>query len=137
MKVLSSCWLLVVGCWMFACSQNDNKLTQYTRQGEELYLKRCANCHQADGKGLGLVYPPVDQSDFIDNNLEKVICLIEYGTSGEMLVNGKPFNKPMPGVPTLTDLEIAEIATFLYNSWGRSKGIVEVKRVTKILEECK
>jgi cytochrome c551 len=123
-------------CLLFSCSQQDNKLTQYTRQGEELYLKHCSNCHQANGKGLGLVYPPVDVSDFIDKNLEKTICLIEYGTSGEMIVNDKSYNKPMPGVPTLTDLEIAEIATYLYNSWGRSKGIVEVKQVTKILEEC-
>ena len=115
----------------------DNKLTQYTRQGEELYLKHCSNCHQANGKGLGLVYPPVDVSDFIDSNFQKTICLIEYGTSGEMLVNGKSYNKPMPGVPTLTDLEIAEIATYLYNSWGRSKGLVEIKTVTKILEECR
>jgi len=130
--------LLTAYCLLFAsCSSQDNKLTQYTRQGEELYLKHCSNCHQANGKGLGLVYPPVDASDFIDNNFEKTICLIEYGTSGELLVNGKSFNKPMPGVPTLTDLEIAEIATYLYNSWGRSKGIVEVKQVTKILEGCK
>jgi cytochrome c551 len=135
-RVLNSGHVLLVSCWLLACSQQDNKLTQYTRQGEELYLKHCSNCHQANGKGLGLVYPPVDQSDFIENNLEETICLIKYGTFGEMLVNGKFYNKPMPGVPTLTDLEIAEIATYLNNSWGRSKGIVEVKAVTKILEEC-
>jgi cytochrome c551 len=132
-----NCLLLFAYCLLSSCSQQDNKLTQYTRQGEELYIKHCSNCHQRDGKGLGLVYPPVDVSDFIDNNFQKTICLIEYGTSGEMLVNGKSFNKPMPGVPTLTDLEIAEIATYLYNSWGRSKGIIEVKQVTKILEECR
>jgi cytochrome c551 len=137
MKVLSRCWLLILCCWLLACSQQDNKLTQYTRQGEELYLKHCSNCHQANGKGLGLVYPPVDVSDFVDNNLAKTICLIKYGTSGEMTVNGKSYNKAMPGVPTLTDLEIAEIATYIYNSWGRSKGIVEIRQITKILEECK
>lgn len=125
------CLLLFIGC-----SQQDNKVAQYARQGEELYQKHCSNCHQANGKGLGLVYPPVDRSDFIDNNLEKTICLIEYGIEGEILVNGKSYNKSMPGVPSLTDLEIAEITTYLYNSWGRSKGIVEVKQVTKILEEC-
>jgi cytochrome c551 len=134
---LACCLLLTAYCQLFSnCTLEDNKFAQYTRQGEELYLKHCSNCHQAKGNGLGLVYPPVDVSDFIDNNLEKTICLIEYGTSGEMIVNGKSYNKPMPGIPTLTDLEIAEITTYLYNSWGRSKGIVEVKQVTKILEVC-
>jgi cytochrome c551 len=112
------------------------KVQQYTRYGEGLYIKHCSNCHQRDGKGLGLVYPPVDVSDFIDNNLAKTICLIEYGMQGEVIVNGKSYNKAMPGVPTLTDLEIAEIATYLYNSWGRNKGIVEIKVVTKTLKEC-
>jgi cytochrome c551 len=135
--VLNNSWLLFVGCSWLACSQQETKLGLYKIQGEELYVKHCSNCHQADGKGLGLVYPPVDVSDFIDKNLEKTICLIEYGVAGEMLVNGKSYNKPMPGVPTLTDLEIAEIATYLRNSWGRSNGIVEVNRVTKILEECR
>jgi mono/diheme cytochrome c family protein len=130
------CLLITGYCLLSSCSQQDTKLTRYVRQGEELYLKHCSNCHQDNGKGLGLVYPPVDQSDFIDKNLEKTVCLIEYGTSGEMLVNGKSFNKAMPGIPTLTDLEIAEITTYLYNSWGRSKGLVEVKQVTKILEGC-
>lgn len=132
-----NCQFLIYSLLLISCSPQDNKLAQYTRQGEELYLKHCSNCHQRDGKGLGLLYPPVDQSDFIDNNLEKTICLIEYGASGEMLVNGKSFNKPMPGIPTLTDLEIAEITTYLYNSWGRSKGIVEIKQVTKTLEGCR
>lgn len=137
-KLVVHCLLFTACSLLFAsCSQKDNKLTQYTRQGEELYLKHCSNCHQANGKGLGLVYPPLDQSDFIDNNVEKTICLIKYGTAGEMTVNGKSYDKPMPGLPTLTDLEIAEIATYLYNSWGRAKGIVEVNRVTKVREVCK
>lgn len=131
-----SCWLLVVGCWLSACSTKDMKVQQYARYGEDLYIKHCSNCHQRDGKGLGLVYPPVDVSDFIDNNLAKTICLIEYGMEGEVMVNGKSYNKPMPGIPTLTDLEIAEIATYLYNSWGRNKGIVEIKVVTKALSNC-
>jgi cytochrome c551 len=127
---------IAIGSMLAACSAKDMKVQQYTRYGEDLYIKHCSNCHQRDGKGLGLVYPPVDVSDFIDNNLAKTICLIEYGTEGEMTVNGKSYNKPMPGIPTLTDLEIAEIATYLYNSWGRNKGIVEVKQVTKVLQEC-
>jgi mono/diheme cytochrome c family protein len=135
LSILYSLLFLVV-CLLTSCSGKDMKVQQYARYGEELYIKHCSNCHQRDGKGLGLVYPPVDVSDFIDNNLTKTICLIEYGTQGEMTVNGKSYNKPMPGVPTLTDLEIAQIATYLYNSWGRNKGIVEVSRVTKVLQEC-
>jgi len=129
--------LIVLCCLLLAsCSAEDRKLQQYFIHGQELYLKHCSNCHQKNGKGLGLVYPPVDVSDFIDNRPEEVICLIEYGKQGELAVNGKSFNKAMPGVPTLTDLEIAEIVTYLYNNWGRKKGLTDVNHVTETLKRC-
>jgi cytochrome c551 len=120
-----------------ACSSQDQKLQRYYVQGEELYVKNCSNCHQKNGKGLGLLYPPVDVSDYMDTNFNDVICLMEMGREGELIVNGRSYNKPMPAFPSLTDLEIAEITTYLYNSWGRQKGLVDVGEVTKIIEECK
>lgn len=105
-------------------------------QGEQLYLKHCANCHQKDGEGLGLLYPPVDRSDYIDNRFEEVICLMKYGKSGEIVVNEKTYNQPMPGIPSLTDLELAELATYLYNSWSRERGLIDVKQVATIVAQC-
>jgi mono/diheme cytochrome c family protein len=128
-------WLLAT-CILISCSREDTKLNQYKVQGEELYLKHCSNCHQPNGKGLGLVYPPLDVSDYVESNLSGVVCLMEKGIEGELMVNGKSFNKPMPALPQLTDLEIAEITTYLYNTWGRNKGIVDVNQVTEILKKC-
>ena len=72
----------------------------------------------------------------MEQHVEEVICLIKNGISGEIIVNGQSYNQPMPGVASLTDLEIAEIATYIYNSWGHDKGIIELKLVTKTLVEC-
>lgn len=70
------------------------------------------------------------------SNYNDVICLIRNGTSGEMFVNGKQYNQPMPGIPTLSDLEVAEIATYIYNTWSHKEGIIEVKEVSRIMEGC-
>jgi hypothetical protein len=70
------------------------------------------------------------------NNFKAVICLMKYGTVGELVVNGVTFNQPMPGVPSLTDLEIAEIATYVYNSWEHNRGIIEVSEVSKLIKNC-
>ncbi|MEQ8364673.1 MAG: cytochrome c [Cyclobacteriaceae bacterium] len=113
------------------------KFQQYFVEGEQLYTIHCSNCHQKSGKGLGLLYPPLDESDYMEKNLSDVICLIKNGVSGELVVNGKKFNQAMPGIPTLTDLEIAEISTFIYNSWTHDQGIISVQQVTKTLKECK
>lgn len=122
--------------WLQQCAQPNPKQQQYFVQGEQLYLKHCANCHQKDGEGLGLLYPPVDRSDYIDNRFEEVICLMKYGKSGEIVVNEKTYNQPMPGIPSLTDLELAELATYLYNSWSRERGLIDVKQVATIVAQC-
>ncbi|MBA4055732.1 MAG: hypothetical protein C0490_13535 [Marivirga sp.] len=70
------------------------------------------------------------------NNVYQVICLIRNGKKGELIVNGKSYNQPMPAIPSLTDLEIAEIATYIYNSWENERGIVDVQDVSKILSLC-
>jgi cytochrome c551 len=113
------------------------KMQQYYLQGEQLFIKYCSNCHQTNGRGLGLLYPPLDTSDFMDKNMEEVICLIKHGKKGALTVNGKAFNQPMPGINTLSDLEIAEIATYIYNTWSHDKGMIDVQRVSKILSSCK
>jgi cytochrome c551 len=113
------------------------KFQQYYVQGEQLYVKNCSNCHQKSGEGLGLLYPPLNKSDFMEKNPEKVFCLMKYGISGPMVVNGQDYNKKMPGVPSLTELEIAEIATYVYNSWSHEMGIVETEQVTKVIEACR
>ena len=72
----------------------------------------------------------------MDKNFDDVICLMRNGIEGEIVVNGISFNQPMPPKPSLTDIELAEIATYIYNSWDHNKGIIETKEVAEILETC-
>lgn len=132
-------YVIIIQLIMFGnlhCSRKDPKFQQYFVEGEQLYLKNCSNCHQKNGKGLGLVYPPLAPSDFMEKNFEEVICLMKKGKIGSMVVNGNEFRQPMPGIPTLTELEVAEIATYIYNSWGHQRGIVEVRQVSPVLKAC-
>lgn len=121
---------------VFSCqSKTQIQGKQYYVQGEQLYLKHCSNCHQKSGKGLGLLYPPLAASDYLQNKAA-VFCLIKNGQAGELTVNGKIYNQAMPGFPLLTDLEIAEIATYIYNAWGNNEGHVEIAQVNEALKNC-
>lgn len=117
--------------------ETSTKFQQYYIQGEQLYIQYCSNCHQKNGKGLSLVYPPLDSSDFMTRNFNEVICLIKNGRDGELRVNGKSFNQKMSGFPELSDLEIAEISTYIYNTWTHERGLIEVKEVSSVLNNCK
>lgn len=137
--VLNYLWLVACSLWLVGCGQSstkDTKFQQYFVQGEQLYLKNCSNCHQKKGGGLGRVYPPLNKSNYMDQHFDEVICSMKYGKEGEIVVNGKKFNKPMKGIASLTDLEIAEIATYIYNTWQHQRGIVEIKEVSEVLKKC-
>jgi cytochrome c551 len=134
---------ILFGIGLLTCTPGDSsnqtgsvKYQQYYVKGQELYKNYCANCHQQDGTGLGRIYPPLNKSDFMEKHLEDVICIIKYGRSGELWINGTMYNQPMKGNPSLTDLEVAEVATYIYNTWNIQKGIVEVAEVKKILTAC-
>jgi cytochrome c551 len=111
------------------------KFTQYYNKGEQLYSKHCSNCHQADGSGLGLLYPPIKDSDYMTNQRE-VICLMKNGKKGSITVNGKVYDQEMPATPALTNLEVAEITTFIYNTWSFDEGLIDVRRVSAVLDSC-
>lgn len=138
---LLRCYVLLWMIWaLFSCAKPSDetspKFEQYFIQGQQLYLTYCSNCHQTTGKGLGLLYPPLDSSDYMQKNIEDVLCLIRNGKKGELIVNGKSYNQKMPSNPTLSDLEIAQIATYIYNSWNNKQGLLDVKLTSRVLASC-
>lgn len=112
------------------------KFEQYLVEGQRLYQLHCANCHQTDGAGLGKLYPPLAGSDYMMDDVLRVSCIIKNGLSSEIKVNGVDYHQPMPAIPQLTELEIAEIITYTANSWGNKSGIVNVKNVNEALKKC-
>jgi cytochrome c551 len=139
-SILNLTLVLVLCTFVFDCcvssgDKNEIKFTQYFNKGEQLYFKHCSNCHQKDGSGLGLLYPPLKDADYMKNKAE-VICLIKNGKSGVVIVNGKQYNQVMPAIPALTEIEIAQIATYIYNSWNFNEGLIEIKDVASSLNSC-
>ncbi len=113
------------------------RLRQYLVEGKRLYQLNCANCHQLDGAGLARLYPPLKGSDYLISNKQESICGMRYGQKGEITVNGISFNQEMPPNLTLTNLEIAEIATYVYTVFADTVQIITIHDVQKLLSSCK
>jgi nitrite reductase (NO-forming) len=52
--------------------------------------------------------------------------------SGPVTVNGKDYNSVMPPMAQLTDDEVANISTYVLNSWGNPGGKVSKEEAAKI-----
>jgi mono/diheme cytochrome c family protein len=130
--------LILVSCNGNRSLKEAAKLNQYMVAGMQLYRQHCANCHQVDGTGLARLIPPLKGSDYLESlNPADLACQIRYGLEKEIEVNGIKFNEKMPGIPKLTPLEIAEIITYVKNTWGDQPGLYDVKSTERALNGCK
>ena len=123
----------LLGVTAFSCSSDDQiQYEQYVIYGGDLYIQHCSNCHGVNGEGLRDLYPPLKRSDYLANRV-KVICAIQNGLKGEIIVNGKKYNQVMPKNNQLYSLDHAQIATYIYDKWGEgtTKKLVTVEEVEK------
>ena len=109
-----------------AQSTGDLTLEQQVDAGRQLFAGTCSTCHQAEGQGMPGVFPPLAGSDYIAADPGRVPSVILHGLVGPVTVNGTEYNSNMPPMSQLTDDEVANISTYVLNSWGNPGG-----RVTK------
>ena len=87
--------------------------------GRRLFISICAACHQPTGLGRANLFPPLAGSDFLNADKSRAINIVVFGRQGEVVVNGLKYNNNMPSFP-LTDQDIANVLTYVYNSFGNS-----------------
>lgn len=126
-------------CSLYFSSCNSEEEITYLRyytSGKKLYESNCQNCHNTDGAGLAMLYPPLTDTLYLKKNKKQLACFIKNGLQDSIVVAGKPFNGQMPANPQLTDIEIAEIITYITNSFGNKQQIYLATEVNKDLKNC-
>lgn len=102
------------------------------KRGEAVYNRTCIACHQATGQGIDPVFPPLAGSEWVTKNPSVIVRNIVHGMAGPITVKGKVYNGMMPAVAGVTDAEIADVTTFVRNSWGNSASSVSEEEVKAI-----
>jgi nitrite reductase (NO-forming) len=101
--------------------------------GMTLFNGTCSACHQSSGEGLEGVFPPLAKSDYLAKlKPEDLIAIPLNGHTGKLTVNGKDYDSVMPPMSQLNDDEIANILTFVLNSWGNAGGKITKEQVAKV-----
>ena len=104
---------------------------QQIADGKTIYAKTCVACHQAQGQGMEGAFPPLAKSDFLNADVDRAIDIVLHGKQGEVTVNGKKYNSVMTPQP-LSVQEVADVLTYVYNTWDNSKKVVTPEMVQKI-----
>lgn len=102
--------------------------------GRETYMSVCQACHMADGTGIEGAFPPLAESDFLNEDVDRAISAVVNGLQGEITVNGETYNGIMPR-QNLTDEEVANVLTFVLNNFGNKGGEVTPERVRRVRQQ--
>lgn len=98
----------------------NKTLEQQIADGKNIYGRTCFACHQSEGQGIPGAFPPLAKSDFLNADSNRAINAVLNGLTGEITVNGKKYNSVMTS-QNLTDQEISDVLTYVYNSWSNNK----------------
>jgi mono/diheme cytochrome c family protein len=102
-------------------------------RGRRVYTNNCQVCHMQTGTGVPGVYPPLAGADWVGKSPEILVRLVLNGLVGEIVVNGNTYNAAMNAFgQQLSDREIAEVLSYIRNTWGNEYPIVEEAEVASI-----
>jgi mono/diheme cytochrome c family protein len=60
--------------------------------GSKVYAIYCRACHQRDGKGDGLRFPPLDSSEWVNGDKKRLINIVLNGLQGPVEVKRQPYS---------------------------------------------
>jgi mono/diheme cytochrome c family protein len=99
--------------------------------GERFYRGACVACHELDGSSAPRVYPPLPGNANLQSaNPASTLRIILDGAQ-TMTTPRAPNTGSMPAYPKLSDQEIADVATYIRNSWGNAAPAVTAGEVAK------
>lgn len=99
--------------------------------GKQIYGQTCIACHQGEGQGIASAFPPLAKSDYLNADVDRAIEAVLFGLSGEITVNGEKYNSIMTA-QMISEEEVANVLTYVYNSWGNNKTVVTTDMVKKV-----
>lgn len=105
-------------------------------QGKAIYLKQCANCHGSQGEGLKSLYPPLNQADYLDNNIDLLPCIIRNGIQDTIVVEGKTYSMPMAGFPKLSEVDLANLVNYIRAEFTSENVVLGLSDVKNRLDQC-
>jgi len=101
-------------------------------RGEKLYATYCLTCHQKSGKGVPHMNPPLVATSYVTGDVKKLVTWVLKGSTENVDIDGKSYSNNMPAQNYLKDGEIADVLTYIRNSFGNTSSAIAAADVKAI-----
>lgn len=120
-----------------ASSQAKSPVQASITRGQQVYADQCLTCHQADGGGVQNMNPPLIKTKWVLGDKSQLIQIVLKGMTGDIEIDGNSYHNVMPGHEYLTDQQIADVLTYIRNSFGNKAKAVTVAEVKAVRTKTK
>jgi mono/diheme cytochrome c family protein len=139
LKIIFMLTFLSVSASLFAqqkkkTAEQAPSLSSSIAAGMLVYKKNCLVCHMADGGGVQNMNPPLANTTYVLGAKDKLIKIVLNGFSERVEINDETYTNVMPAQKQLTDKQVADVLTYVRNSFGNKASAVtaaEVKAIRK------
>lgn len=115
----------------------SSSLKSTMQRGELVYKSVCLTCHQADGGGVPRMNPPLIKTKWVLGDKTKLITLMLKGMNEPIEIEDEEYHNPMPPHTELNDQQIADVLTFVRNSFGNKASAVTPTEVKSVRAKVK
>jgi len=117
--------------------QSQPGLQKSIVSGKIVFKKYCISCHQADGGGVPNMNPPLIQTSFVLGSKDTLINIVLNGLKN-VDIDDETYNNPMPALRTvLKDQQIADVLTYVRNSFGNKASAISAAEVKEVRSKKK
>jgi len=123
-KILFSgvfCLLVVI----FVMAQTKKPVSQASiKRGQTVFQSTCVVCHQKNGSGVPALNPPLIKTKYVLGEKAQLVQIVLKGLNQPIEVEGQTYNNVMPSFAQLTDAQIADVLTYVRNSFGNKASAI-------------
>lgn len=120
---------LVVGC---KNPVSDAKM----EEGKKVYTVNCLGCHMDNGKGVPRMNPSLVNSPYVMGHPNSLIELVLRG-SEFFGATKRSYNNQMASFHALSDTEIADLLTYIRNTYAKTGDEISANEVKNVREKLK
>ncbi|CDX54410.1 Gluconate 2-dehydrogenase cytochrome c subunit [Mesorhizobium plurifarium] len=104
--------------------------------GEAIYRDNCSACHGGDGAGAGALFPSLAGNALVAQGSSETLSRLVLAGSQAVHTTHAPTSPAMPSLAwRLKDREIADVLTYIRNSWGNAAPVVSADDVASVRKE--
>jgi len=122
---LASIRMLALAGFALVCGCTNTPVETVAKiDGEAAYRANCLVCHQADGRGVPFLQPPLVDGPWVLGDPQALAAFVLTGGFNSAERKDSPNENVMPAFTQLDDATLAAVLTYVRARFGKDAGAV-------------